>query len=512
MDASDYLSKIKPLDELTAVCAALKSQGKRIALCHGVFDLLHPGHIRHFAAAKKFGDVLVVSLTRDEFVNKGPGRPAFTQDLRAETLAALEAIDYVTLNEPVASALPVIDRIRPDFYVKGVEYKEQAGGFTGNRKLEKEAVESHGGQMVFTDDIVFSSTKLLNNHFSVYPEDAQIYLRDFRNRWTPDAVIAHLDKLKDMKVLVIGDATIDEYHYTKPLGKSGKENLVVSKFENAETMAGGVFVLANHVASFCGQVTMVSCLGSQDSREAFVRERLAPNVIPKFFYRDDAVTTVKRRFLDSAFLNKLFEVYYFDDKPLAEEIEQQVWRYLSEELPKYDCVIVLDYAHGFLSDNLINLICGLAPFLAVNTQTNAANTGFNLITKYPRTDYVCISEPELRLAMRDRHGNLEMLVRRVSELLGAQRVMVTRGNRGSVSYSPEQGVCTTPVLSQKVLDRVGAGDALLGLTAPLVAAGTPLELVGFLGGVAGAAAVTIVGNRTAIQRKDIARSVKTMLS
>lgn len=508
----DYLDKVKTLEEIAAISADLKARGKRIALCHGVFDLLHPGHVRHFAAARKFGDVLVVSLTRDEFVNKGPGRPAFTQDLRAETVAAMAPVDYVVLNDPSANALPVIERVRPDFYVKGIEYKDQSGGYTGNRRLEKDKVESYGGQMAFTDDIVFSSTRILNQHFGVYPEEAQLYLRDFRSRWSPDRVLERLEALKDMNVLIIGDATIDEYHYTKPLGKSGKESLVVSRFESTETMAGGAFVLANHVAGFCGQVTVVSCLGAQDSREDFIRERLAPNVTPKFFFRDDAVTTVKRRFLDSAFLNKLFEVYYFEDSPLPASVESELWRWLTEELPRYDCVIVLDYAHGFLSDNLINLICGMAPFLAVNTQTNAANTGFNLITKYPRTDYVCISEPELRLAMHDRHGPVESLVRKVGEQLGAKRVMITRGPRGSISYSPEQGFFTTPVLSQKVLDRVGAGDALLGLTAPLVASGAPQEVVGFLGGVAGAAAVTIVGNRTAIQPKDIARSVKTMLS
>lgn len=503
--------KILSLDDLQTVAASLREGGKTIALCHGVFDLLHPGHLKHLQAAKKMADVLVVTVTRDAFVNKGPGRPAFPEMLRAETLASVGCVDYVALNDPSPNALPVIEKIRPDVYVKGSEYADMGGGLTGNRALEKQMVEVLGGRMAFTDEITFSSTNLLNQFFNVYPEDAQNYLKEFRGRYRPEDIMAMLEKLRGMRVLVIGDAVIDEYHHAHSLGKSGKENLVVSKYLSDEAFAGGVFALANHVAGFCDSVSLVSLLGAAASQEQFIRAHLKPNINPTFFYRDDTVTTVKRRYVDATFLNKLYEIYYFDDSPLPEAVEKDIRQYFIQEVSQYDCVIVLDYMHGFLSPNLINLISSNSRFLAVNTQTNAANTGFNLITKYPRADYVCISEPELRLATNDRHGQLEPLIRRVSEQTSAKRVATTRGPRGSLCYTPEGGFYVTPVLSQKVLDRVGAGDAYLGITAPAVAVGVPMDVVGFLGGVAGAIAVTIVGNKSSIEYKDVARAVKSML-
>jgi len=91
--------KIVPLDELAQIVSQLKAEGKKVVHCHGVFDLLHPGHILHFQAARGLGDILVVTITRDAYVDKGPGRPVFKERLRAESLAALEVIDYVAFND-----------------------------------------------------------------------------------------------------------------------------------------------------------------------------------------------------------------------------------------------------------------------------------------------------------------------------------------------------------------------------------------------------------------------------
>ena len=91
--------KILSLSELEKAVHAAKKAGKTVVQCHGVFDLLHPGHILHFQAARKEGDVLVVTLTRDEHVGKGPGRPVFNQRLRAESIASLECVDFVAVNE-----------------------------------------------------------------------------------------------------------------------------------------------------------------------------------------------------------------------------------------------------------------------------------------------------------------------------------------------------------------------------------------------------------------------------
>lgn len=156
-------AKIRELEELSARIKALKAEGRRVVHCHGCFDLMHPGHIKYFQAAKKMGDVLVVTVTPDIYIDKGPGRPVFNQELRAECIAALECVDFVAINKwPTAEE--TLRLLRPDIYVKGQEF-ERLEDKTGKLQREYEVIKEIGAEMRFTHEIVFSSTALLNKHF-----------------------------------------------------------------------------------------------------------------------------------------------------------------------------------------------------------------------------------------------------------------------------------------------------------------------------------------------------------
>ena len=153
--------EVKNLEELAKLLSSSRAEGKKIVLCHGVFDLLHIGHIRHLEQAKRLGDILVVTVTPDKYVNKGPHRPAFPEDLRAETIAALDCVDYVVINKwPTAEE--TIQLLKPDIYVKGAEYRDASRDYTRKIIEEEAAVKSIGGEIAFTDDITFSSSSLIN--------------------------------------------------------------------------------------------------------------------------------------------------------------------------------------------------------------------------------------------------------------------------------------------------------------------------------------------------------------
>ena len=161
--------KITELEELAQKIRSLKSEGKKTVYCHGCFDLMHIGHIKYFQAAKKMGDVLIVTVTPDIYVDK-PGRPVFSQNLRAECVAALECVDYVAINRwPTAEE--TLRLLRPDIYVKGQEF-ENLEDKTGKLQKEYKVLEEIGAEMRFTHEIVFSSTKLLNQHLN--PQITQI--------------------------------------------------------------------------------------------------------------------------------------------------------------------------------------------------------------------------------------------------------------------------------------------------------------------------------------------------
>ena len=194
-------SKIKSIAELA----------ETVVHCHGVFDLLHPGHIRHFEAARQEGDVLIATITQDKYVGKGPGRPVFGERLRAEAVAALQVVDFVAINE-WPTAVETIKSIKPDIYSKGADYADASDDVTGKILDEEDAIKSVGGRIHFTQEITFSSTKLINLHFDVVPHEARDYLQQIRAHYTSSQIIDRLRSLKDMKVLVIGDAIIDEYH------------------------------------------------------------------------------------------------------------------------------------------------------------------------------------------------------------------------------------------------------------------------------------------------------------
>ena len=156
-------------------------------------------------------------------------------------------------------------------------------------------------------------------------------------------------------------------------------------------------------------------------------------------------------------------------------------------------------------------MCKKAKFLAVNTQTNSANTGFNLITKYPRADYICIDEPELRLAMGDKFADTEKLILKLAKVVRCKKITITRGHRGSLIYSKKNGFTSVPIFSKEVVDRVGAGDAYLSVTSLAVARKLPDEEIGFIGNAVGALAVLIVGNRSPVEPLTLFRFTNTLL-
>lgn len=502
--------KVQTLEALSELLAALRSENRQIVHCHGVFDLLHIGHIRYFEQAKQMGHVLVVTITPDRYVNKGPHRPVFNENLRVEAVAALECVDFVALNRwPMA--VEAIHMLCPHFYVKGPDYKDFEKDKTGGILLEEEAIKSVGGELVFTDDITFSSSNLINRHMSVFPQEVIDYLASFSVRYSAENVLHYLNQARSLKTLVIGETIIDEYQYCETMGKSGKEPILAAHYSHAETFAGGILAVANHVAAFSEHVKVVTMLGTIDSHEEFIREKLAPHVEPAFLYMENAPTIVKRRFVEKYPFQKLFEIYVMDGNTNTAERSQELYKTLEEELPKYDVVIVTDYGHGMITPEVVELLCTRAPYLAVNTQTNAGNHGFNLISKYQRADYISISEKEVRLEARDRLKDLRDIVLAVAEKTACDRIMITRGKSGCLCYSKADGFFEVPAFVSHIVDRVGSGDAVLSISALCDAQKPPIEIVGFIANAVGAQAVLTVGNQRPVDRVPLLKHIETLL-
>jgi rfaE bifunctional protein nucleotidyltransferase chain/domain len=502
--------KIKDLDELAREIRALKAQGKRVVLSHGVFDLLHVGHIRHFEEAKRMGDLLVVTLTEDKYVNKGPHRPAFPQQLRAESVAALGGVDYVAINRWPSSA-ETIRLLKPDIYAKGPDYRVADDDITGGIKLEAEAVREVGGEIRFTNDMTFSSSRLLNQYLSPFSKDVVDYLEAFRGRYSADEVLAWVDRCAKARPLVVGEAIIDEYLFCVGIGKSTKDPVLAVLHDGLEPVAGGTLAVANHLAGLCDDVSLVTQLGDVDRREDYVRTALRPNVRPVLLTKSNSPTIRKRRIVDRYFGNRLLEIYVMDDRPTGEDDAVRLCEALDAEFTGRDLTVVADYGHGMLPARAVEALCARAPFLCVNVQSNAGNRGFCTVSKYPSASYVCLAAHEVHLELRDRDTPLRDALVQLGRRIDCPRFTVTQGKAGSLHFDRTVGFTEAPSLATKIQDRVGAGDAVLAVTSLLAFVGAPWDIIAFVGNVVGAELVAELGSSVPLDRVPLSKHIVSLL-
>ena len=320
---------------------------------------------------------------------------------------------------------------------------------------------------------------------------------------SPDSIIKLLNGLKSLKVLVIGDAIIDEYRYCEPLGKSSAGPLLVHRHLSAERFAGATLIIANNVAGLCGDVRLMTMFDRTDSpMEHFIWNKLNSKIFPLFFHREDS-TILKTRFVDPYLNQVLFQVDRIEEGLMPTDIEKEILRCLEERIPGADLVMVCDFGHGFITKRIIRLLEKCSPLLAVNVQTNSANVGFNTIRKYRRADFVCLNEMEARLACQDRYGDMGGILKKLALRLKVKQLIVTRGSKGCVSFDSNTGFHPTPAFCTTVVDRVGAGDAFFAFAAPCFARGLPPDVVSFVGNAAGALAAQIIGNREPVGRRKL---------
>jgi bifunctional ADP-heptose synthase (sugar kinase/adenylyltransferase) len=322
-------------------------------------------------------------------------------------------------------------------------------------------------------------------------------MRGFTRRDVEDA----LATMSTLDVALVGETIIDEYVYCDVLGKSGKDPVLSVRHLRCERQLGGVLAIANHLGAFARRVRVTSALGEHREHEEFIESGLAPNVQAEFISVRGAPTIVKQRFLDAYSIAKLFGVYHIDDAPLCEQNEEDFRALVRGALRGADVAVVADYGHGLLGERCVEDLCSAAPFLCVNTQINAGNAGYHVVSRFPRIDFACLHEGELRLDARDRKSSVDALARQLCERLFARAVVVTLGKRGTFLYDREQGVVLCPALASKVVERVGAGDAVLAVTSLAVAGGVDRRLASVFGNLAGAQVVGMVGNRRAICKR-----------
>lgn len=451
---------------------------KKIVLAHGVFDLLHAGHLAYFRSAKKYGDYLIVSVTSDRFVNKGPGRPYFTAQVRAEMLRSLSMVDEVLINDS-PSAVPMIDRVKPQFYVKGPDYKDLTKDVTGEIYNEQRATEEHGGKLVFTDDETFSSSHLINKAFQVWTDDQVRVINEVKRLGGMSAVYDAVERLSKLRVQVLGETILDVYRFCQPENISSKSPSISARFQYEEVYNGGVWAIENHLKSFCKDV-----------------EILSPNDFPRIR---------KIRYIAHDKAQRIFEVtevpsdsYCYDTIELCKKINLE-----------RDVTIVADFGHRLLEGRVLDKISEIKGFVGLNVQTNSSNYGFNLFKKHKRFDFLCLDTREARLSEHDRTSSPLNIARKISSKHPDQMIALTVGAGGAYLLNDDEYF--SPAFSGSVVDATGAGDAFFCLGACLLKAKVHSLLVLFLSNVFAGLKTQIIGNKSSVSQSSLLKSCDSIL-
>ena len=486
------INKLKDIKFLANFSKLKKEKKKKIILCHGDFDFLHLGHIKHLKAAKKIGDYLIVSITGDKFMTKGYNRPIYTATERAEFLSTIDVVDYVYIDNNI-SAENVISQIKPSYFVKGNEYENLEKDLSGNIKKERKTLQKVGGKIVFTDEKTFSSSSLLN--ISSLSKDLVKKIKTIKKLFSYEKICKNLKKMKNKKILIIGDTIIDKYIYVSSLGRPSKENIIASLYEENEIFLGGVFASVGNLSSYSNKIDVITTVGKEKEYEKLIKKNVPKNINKLHLIKNESITTKKTRFVDKTHstVKKLYEIYNMDDFPINKKIEDRIFNILNKDLKKYDIVLVNDYGHGLLTNRLIKLLTKKSKFLCVNAQINAGNKGYNLINRYQKGNYYCLDLNEARMATKDKYMLPKKIPQAVLKLCNGKNISLTMGSKGSISTNIKKELFYTPSFTNTVIDTISAGDAYFTTSAMVLYLTKSLELSSFIGNLAGAITVGVRG-------------------
>lgn len=490
--------------ELIKITSNLKKRKRKIVLVHGVFDLIHMGHLEYFSQAKKYGDILIVSVTADRFVKKGINKPYYNHFDRCRFLTSLEVVNYVYRNDNIHAG-NLISLIKPNYYVKGPDYAKKNGDLAGNLKTELASLKKVKGKFEITTGKQYSSTKIINENLLDSNLKQNNILKNFKKKINTDQFIKEfksiLNKIRKQKVLIIGEIIFDEYYYVNSLGQPSKENILAVNSSKEELFYGGVLPVVKNISQICKNVSLLSIYKDKNVKKR-IKKFLGKGININIFENKNFINIIKKRYVDIDNYKKIFEVYNFKNEDFA---DYSVKKFLEKKLKSYDHVIVCDFGHGLINKDIANYISQKSKFLSVNVQTNAGNRGYNLFSKYKKVDFLCLDEPELRLGLQEKKLVVSQLINSISKKY--HNIMITRGIHGLTYKHKNKTLIELPALNTSPLDTLGAGDAAYSFASSFVKNSNNPKLIALVSAIAGALKIQIVGHRKFINIDDIYRSV-----
>jgi rfaE bifunctional protein kinase chain/domain len=487
-----YSHKIVTSAELLSIIGGFPRQRKAI-LCHGVFDVVHPGHVRHLAYAKSKAEILIVSITADTHITKGTYRPHIPERLRALNLAAFEMVDYVLIDQN-ATPLENLGVIQPDFFAKGFEYT--SSGLPRATAEEAEVVEGYGGEMIFTPgDVVYSSSKFINLALpQVQIEKLLLLMNTYQ--LTFDKLREVVSRKSDHKIHVVGDTIVDSYTRTTLIGGQTKTPTFSVLYQGHDNYIGGAGIVAQHLKAAGANVVFSTVLGS-DELGGFVIEGLKScDIDVRAIIDSTRPTTNKNAIIAGGY--RLLKIDTLDNRSISEHILEKLVSQISEIAS--DAVVFSDFRHGIFNRLTVPKLSSAIPRSAFKVADSQVASRWGNITEFQGFDLITPNEREARFALADQDSTVGKLAGNLLETTRPQTLMLKLGDRGvfclrASSPDNQAGNCfSIDSFAHDVLDAVGAGDALLAYST-LTMLKTNCEVTaGIIGSMAAACECEVDGN------------------
>ena len=488
---NEYRRKIKTLEELKEIIGP-RPRKKSVIMCHGAFDLVHPGHVRHLMYAKSKADILIASITDDTHISKAHFRPFVPQQLRAMNLAALELVDFVMIDSH-PTPIQNITALEPDYFAKGYEYF--ADGVHPKTKEEMEALGRYGGEILFTPgDVVFSSSAFIDRSLpNLLVEKLEALMES--EKLTFASLREALDSFKGARVHVLGDTIVDSYTYCTTINSGSSKTPTISvKYDNHVDFAGAAAIVSRHLAQAGAKVKFSTVVG-KDALKDFVEEEMKKSGVETDFIIDPTrVTTQKNAFISDGY--RLLKFDKVDNRPISDRILEQLKASLASS--DVDAFVFSDFRHGIFNSKSIPELTASLPVGVFRVADSQVASRWGNILEFEGFDLITPNEREARFALGDQDSVVRPLALELYKKAKCKTMILKLGARGILTYiRPSFDVrsfFTVDSFAENVVDAVGAGDALLAYSAlSLLTTKSPV-IASILGSVAAGVACEREGN------------------
>jgi len=483
--------KIKKPEEIRDLIGPMPRQEK-VIMCHGVFDVVHPGHVRHLLYAKSKAPILIASITADRHIAKGTHRPHVPQDLRAVNLAAFEMIDYVLID---ANATPIenLKIIQPDYLAKGYEYT--ANGPPPATTEEAETVRAYGGDILFTPgDIVYSSTQLLKATApSLKLEKLQIVME--RDGVSFDDLRRTLDQLGAHRVHVVGDTIVDSYTHCAMIGGQTKTPTMSVLYERKLDYIGGAAIVAKHCRAAGAEVTFTTVLGADEYGNFVVSDLTASGIKVNSKIDRSRPTVNKNAIVAGGY--RLLKIDTLDNSSIPDTILATMTDGVHNT--PTDALIYSDFRHGIFNRRTIPAFVRGIPQGVYRVADSQVASRWGNITDFKGFDLITPNEREARFALGDQDSGIRTLSHSIYDAAQCKLLVLKLGERGvltctSSDHASLDSFFVLDSFVEDLIDPVGAGDALLAYATLAMLASRNETQAAILGTMAAACGCEVDGN------------------